>query len=143
MTLVTASVTNEITASVTIEMRTPWVFLAFGTQAAAIYVNPRIALYCISASESAMKTENKFAYRENGGGTYDSPYIEHWRSRSLEIIYEIRTLQAERQKALSVSGRPDSRTGTYDFVIRKIRELRAELKDIQSRLLMATYNDLS
>ena len=71
--------------------------------------------------------------------------IEDWLRRSLQIRSEIRGLEAkraERRKSFPVK-RPESPADIDDFLIGKIRELRAELKDIQTRLLMATYDDPS
>ena len=66
--------------------------------------------------------------------------IDHWRHRALLILNEIGILEGERLKPLSLSG-PDSFAEIDDVRIAKIRELRTELKDIQSQLIRATYDD--
>ena len=73
-----------------------------------------------------------------------SPDIEHWLRRSIQIRSEIRGLEAKRvERRKSPMKGPESPADIDDFLIGKIRELRAELKDIQTRLLRATYDDPS
>jgi len=76
------------------------------------------------------------------GLTVTSIRIDHWRHRALQILHEIGTLESERQKPLPLNG-PDSPAEIDDVAIAKIRELRTELKDIQSQLIRATYDDAS
>ena len=63
----------------------------------------------------------------------------------MQIRSEIRSLEAkrvERRKSFPLKGR-EPPVYSDDFSIGKIRELRAELKNIQTRLFRATYDDPS